>query len=233
MLRLLQGDVGSGKTVVALLAMAHVVEAGRQAALMAPTEILARQHFARLAPLGGRRRPAARAAHRPRHAGAARATSWRALAAGEIDIAVGTHALFQESVAFRDLGLAVVDEQHRFGVHQRLALAGKGEAADLLVMTATPIPRTLVLTYFGDMDVSALDEKPPGRTPIDTRALPLERLDEVVAGGRPRGRRGARAPTGSARWSRRARRSTSPRRRSAPRRCRLSSAPRSASSTAA
>ena len=105
-----------------------------------------------------------------------------ALEAGEIDVVVGTHALFQESVAFRDLGLAVVDEQHRFGVHQRLALAGKGEAVDLLVMTATPIPRTLVLAYFGDMDVSALTEKPPGRQPIDTRALPIERLDEVVAG---------------------------------------------------
>jgi ATP-dependent DNA helicase RecG len=105
-----------------------------------------------------------------------------ALAAGEIDIVVGTHALFQESVAFRDLGFAVVDEQHRFGVHQRLALAGKGEGVDLLVMTATPIPRTLVLAYFGDMDVSALLEKPPGRLPIDTRAIPLERIDEVVAG---------------------------------------------------
>ena len=109
-------------------------------------------------------------------------------------------------------------------MHQRLALASKGEAADLLVMTATPIPRTLVLTYFGDMDVSALDEKPPGRTPIDTRALPIERLDEVVAGDRPRDRRRARAPIGSARWSRRARSSTSPPRRSAPKPCARSSA---------
>ncbi len=181
MIRLLQGDVGSGKTVVALIAMAHVVEAGRQAALMAPTEILARQHFQRMLPLAesvGLRL----ALFTGRDTAAVRRTQGAALAEGAIDIAVGTHALFQESVTFRDLGLAVVDEQHRFGVHQRLALAGKGDAADLLVMTATPIPRSLVLTYFGDMDVSALDEKPPGRTPIDTRAMPLERLEEVVAG---------------------------------------------------
>ena len=180
MIRLLQGDVGSGKTIVALIAMAHVVEGGRQAALMAPTEILARQHFERMKPLGeivGLRL----ALFTGRDTAAIRRAQLAALAAGEIDIAVGTHALFQESVEFRDLGLAVVDEQHRFGVHQRLALASKGETADLLVMTATPIPRTLVLTYFGDMDVSALDEKPPGRTPIDTRALPIERLDEIVA----------------------------------------------------
>jgi ATP-dependent DNA helicase RecG len=180
MLRLLQGDVGSGKTIVALLAMAGVVEAGRQAALMAPTEILARQHFDRMKPL------AEKAGLRialitGRDKASERNRALAALAAGEIDMAVGTHALFQEAVAFRDLGLAVVDEQHRFGVHQRLALTAKGEAADLLVMTATPIPRTLVLTYFGDMDVSALTEKPPGRTPIDTRAMPLERLGEVVA----------------------------------------------------
>src|SRR5277367_3519297 len=180
MIRLLQGDVGSGKTIVALIAMAHVVEGGRQAALMAPTEILARQHFERMKPLGeiaGLRL----ALFTGRDTAAISRAQLAALAAGEIDIAVGTHALFQESVEFRDLGLAVVDEQHRFGVHQRLALASKGETADLLVMTATPIPRTLVLTYFGDMDVSALDEKPPGRTPIDTRALPIERLDEIVA----------------------------------------------------
>ena len=181
MLRLLQGDVGSGKTLVALIAMARVVEAGRQAALMAPTEILARQHYESLS------RMAAPAGLRialltGRDAPAARARTRAALTAGEIDIAVGTHALFQESVAFRDLGLAVVDEQHRFGVHQRLALGDKGGGADVLVMTATPIPRTLVLTYFGDMDVSVLDEKPAGRQPIDTRAMPLERLDEVIAG---------------------------------------------------
>ncbi|MFZ1963195.1 MAG: ATP-dependent DNA helicase RecG [Roseiarcus sp.] len=181
MIRLLQGDVGSGKTIVALIAMADVVEAGRQAALMAPTEILARQHFDRMRPL------AAAAGLRialmtGRDKAPERRQGLAALAAGEIDIVVGTHALFQESVAFRDLGFAVVDEQHRFGVHQRLAFAGKGEAVDLLVMTATPIPRTLVLAYFGDMDVSALMEKPPGRLPIDTRAIPLERIDEVVAG---------------------------------------------------
>ena len=178
MVRLLQGDVGAGKTVVALLAIAHAVEAGGQAALMAPTEILARQHFARMAPLGaGMRFEIVTGRDTP----AQRRDKLARLAAGEIDVAIGTHALFQESVVFRDLALAVVDEQHRFGVHQRLALAGKSEAADLLVMTATPIPRSLALTHFGDMDVSLLDEKPPGRTPIDTRAVSLERLDEVVA----------------------------------------------------
>ncbi|HVI29343.1 ATP-dependent DNA helicase RecG [Hansschlegelia sp.] len=179
MLRLLQGDVGSGKTVVALLAAATAVEAGRQAALMAPTEILARQHLATLAPL------AAAADLRiavltGREKGRERADILARLAAGEIDLLVGTHALFQEDVAFRDLALAVVDEQHKFGVRQRLALASKGVAVDVLVMTATPIPRTLVLTAFGDMDHSALDEKPPGRTPIDTRLVSLERLDETV-----------------------------------------------------
>ena len=181
MIRLLQGDVGSGKTIVALLAMADVVEAGHQAALMAPTEILARQHFERIRPLAeaaGLRV----ALTTGRDKASERRQAMAALEAGEIDIVVGTHALFQESVAFHDLGLAVVDEQHRFGVHQRLALTAKGDAVDLLVMTATPIPRTLVLAYFGDMDVSALTEKPPGRQPIDTRALPIERLDEVVAG---------------------------------------------------
>jgi ATP-dependent DNA helicase RecG len=181
MLRLVQGDVGSGKTIVALLAMAHMVEAGRQAALMAPTEILARQHFERLSPLceaAGMRL----ALLTGRDRAAERRATLAALASGEIDIVIGTHALFQESVSFRDLGLAVVDEQHRFGVHQRLALGEKGGAVDVLVMTATPIPRTLVLTYFGDMDVSVLREKPPGRTPIDTRAIPLERIDEVIEG---------------------------------------------------
>jgi ATP-dependent DNA helicase RecG len=181
MLRLVQGDVGSGKTIVALLAMAHMAEAGRQAALMAPTEILARQHFERLGPLceaAGLRL----ALLTGRDKASERRATLAALSSGEIDIVVGTHALFQESVAFRDLGLAVVDEQHRFGVHQRLALGEKGGSVDVLVMTATPIPRTLVLTYFGDMDVSVLREKPPGRTPIDTRAIPLERIDEVIEG---------------------------------------------------
>jgi ATP-dependent DNA helicase RecG len=179
MLRLLHGDVGSGKTVVALLAAAHVIEAGRQAALMAPTEILARQHFSTIAPL------AAAAGIRAailtgRERGRERTEILAALAAGDIDLLVGTHALFQDEVAFHDLALAIVDEQHRFGVHQRLALARKGDAVDLLVLTATPIPRTLVLTYFGDMDVSALHEKPAGRQKIDTRTIALDRLDEVI-----------------------------------------------------
>jgi ATP-dependent DNA helicase RecG len=179
MLRLLQGDVGSGKTVVALLAAAAMVEAGRQAAIMAPTEILARQHFATIAPLAA---PAGLkvALITGRERGRERSIGLEALAAGEIDLAVGTHALFQEAVAFKNLGLAVIDEQHRFGVHQRLALARKGEAVDVLVLTATPIPRTLVLTYFGDMDVSQLREKPAGRQPIDTRTIALSRFSEVV-----------------------------------------------------
>ena len=180
MLRLLQGDVGSGKTVVALLAAAAAVEAGRQVALMAPTEILARQHHATIAPFAAEVGIEV-ALVTGRERGRERAAVLERLAAGEIDIVVGTHALFQEEVRFRDLALAVIDEQHRFGVHQRLALAGKGEAVDVLVLTATPIPRTLVLTYFGDMDVSSLREKPAGRQPIDTRAVPLSRLEEVVA----------------------------------------------------
>ncbi len=181
MLRLLQGDVGSGKTIVALLAMATCVEAGRQAAMMAPTEILARQHFERIEPLA--RAAGMRAALLTgRDKAVERRATLEKLAAGEIDIVVGTHALVQDNVAFRDLALAIVDEQHRFGVHQRLALGDKGEATDVLVMTATPIPRTLVLTYFGDMDVSNLTEKPAGRQQIDTRAVPLERIDDVISG---------------------------------------------------
>jgi len=179
MLRLLQGDVGSGKTVVALLAAAHVIEAGRQAAMMAPTEILARQHFSTIAPLA--EKAGLRVAILTgRERGREREDILAALAAGRINLIVGTHALFQEDVEFDDLALAIVDEQHRFGVHQRLALARKGNAVDLLVLTATPIPRTLVLTYFGDMDVSALREKPAGRQKIDTRTIPLERLNEVI-----------------------------------------------------
>ena len=192
MLRLLQGDVGSGKTLVALFAMAAVVEAGRQAALMAPTEILARQHHQTLTKFGeaaGLRL----ALLTGRDKGAARDKLLSALAEGRIDIVIGTHALFQESVAFHDLGLAIVDEQHRFGVHQRLALGDKSEAADILVMTATPIPRSLVLTYFGDMDVSNLREKPAGRQPVETRALPLERLDELIARLKRALAKGARA----------------------------------------
>ena len=183
MLRLLQGDVGSGKTVVALLAMASAVEAGAQAALMAPTEILAHQH---LKTIEGFAAPAALriALLTGRERGREREAILAALKEGEIDILIGTHALFQETVAFRDLAFVVIDEQHRFGVHQRLALQAKGtgRAAELLVMTATPIPRSLLLTSYGDMDASRLDEKPPGRKPITTRTVPDERLDEVVGG---------------------------------------------------
>jgi ATP-dependent DNA helicase RecG len=179
MLRLLQGDVGSGKTVVALLAAAAVIEAGRQAALMAPTEILTRQHLATITPLADAAGLRV-ALLTGRERGRDRAQILTRLAQGEIDLLIGTHALFQEDVAFQDLALALVDEQHRFGVHQRLALASKGEAVDMLVLTATPIPRTLVLTYFGDMEISELREKPAGRQPIDTLTIPLARFDEVV-----------------------------------------------------
>ncbi len=180
MLRLLQGDVGSGKTVVALLSMARIAEAGGQSALMAPTEILARQHFATIAPLA--EKAGLRAAILTgREKGRERAETLAAIADGTIDIVIGTHAIFQESVSFHDLAFAVIDEQHRFGVHQRLAIGAKGAAPDILVMTATPIPRTLVLTAFGDMDVSRLDEKPAGRQPIQTVTLPLERLSDLIA----------------------------------------------------
>ncbi len=180
MLRLLQGDVGSGKTVVAFLAMLNAVEAGTQAAMLAPTEILARQHLATIEPL-------AAAAGLPvalltgRDKGKGRAAILAGLADGTLPLAVGTHALVQEDVVFKDLALAVVDEQHRFGVEQRMALAAKGRQSHLLAMTATPIPRTLMMTVYGDLDVSRLTEKPPGRQPVDTRTLPLERLDEVIA----------------------------------------------------
>jgi len=179
MLRLLQGDVGSGKTVVALAAIADVVEAGGQTALMAPTEILARQHFATIEPL-------AKAAGlnvavlTGRDRSAHRKTVLAALADGSIDLLIGTHALFQAGVEFEALGLVVIDEQHRFGVHQRFALTGKGATPDVLVMTATPIPRTLVLAHFGDMDVSKLTEKPAGRQPIQTVTVSMSRLNDVV-----------------------------------------------------
>ena len=181
MVRLLQGDVGAGKTIVALLAMLNAVEAGAQAALMAPTEILARQHFETLTPL------CAAAGVRleiltGRDKGAARAEKLERIASGQAQIILGTHALFQEEIAFRDLGFAVIDEQHRFGVHQRMALSEKGPRPDMLVMTATPIPRTLALTVYGDMEISAIRTKPPGRKPVTTRAVPVERLDEVVGG---------------------------------------------------
>jgi ATP-dependent DNA helicase RecG len=179
MLRLLQGDVGSGKTVVALLAMLTAIEAGGQAALLAPTEVLARQHAGALArlltPLG-----LTPALLTGRERGAARRRLLAALASGEARLAVGTHALFQDGVAYADLALAVVDEQHRFGVHQRLELAAKGRA-DLLVMTATPIPRTLLLSLYGDMATSELRGKPPGRQPIETRVMPLARLGAILA----------------------------------------------------
>ncbi len=192
MLRLVQGDVGSGKTIVAALAMAHVAEAGRQAALMAPTEILARPHFERLEPifdavglstvlLTGRAKLSERPGLRAQ------------ISSGETRIIIGTHALITGDLIFDDLGLAVVDEQHRFGVTQRLALGAKGEAADVLVMTATPIPRSLALALFGDMDSSVLDEKPPGRAPIKTRALPQSRIGEVVDGLKRALESGARA----------------------------------------
>lgn len=179
MLRLLQGDVGAGKTLVALMAMLIAVESGGQAALMAPTEILARQHAERLAPL------AAAAGLRlevltGRDKGKARAKLLEDLASGAIHLLVGTHALFQGEVAFHDLRLAVVDEQHRFGVNQRMDLAAKGEGVDILTMTATPIPRSLALMSHGDMDFSVLDEKPPGRKPIVTRLISLARYDEVT-----------------------------------------------------
>ncbi|MDD3030241.1 MAG: ATP-dependent DNA helicase RecG [Alphaproteobacteria bacterium] len=181
MLRLLQGDVGAGKTLVALYAMLHAVEAGSQAALMAPTEILAKQHYATLSaflkPLG---LPIGLVLGRGRSK--ERQETLDALADGSLKLVVGTHALFQEDIAFYDLGFAVVDEQHRFGVNQRLLLSEKGRGVDILAMTATPIPRTLTLTAYGDMDVSRLTEKPAGRQKIDTRVIDMTRLDDVIQG---------------------------------------------------
>jgi ATP-dependent DNA helicase RecG len=179
MLRLLQGDVGSGKTIVALLACLNVIETGAQAAFMAPTEILARQHFANIEPLCSRIGINI-ALLTGKNKTAERREILARLEVGDIHLIVGTHALFQGSVGFHDLGLAVIDEQHRFGVHQRLTLGDKGMATDILVMTATPIPRTLVLTAYGDMDVSKLDEKPPGRQPIQTNAISSERIEQLL-----------------------------------------------------
>jgi ATP-dependent DNA helicase RecG len=182
MLRLLQGDVGSGKTVVALLALATAVESGAQGALMVPTEILARQHHATLSKLCDAAGISI-ALLTGREKGKTREDILSRISSGETQIVVGTHALFQDDVSFMDLGLAVIDEQHRFGVHQRLALQAKaGGATDLLVMTATPIPRTLALTVYGDMDVSKLTEKPAGRLPVDTRVIPMSRMEEVIEG---------------------------------------------------
>ncbi|MCR9115268.1 MAG: ATP-dependent DNA helicase RecG, partial [Rhodobacteraceae bacterium] len=177
--RLLQGDVGAGKTLVAFKALLIAVEAGGQGVMMAPTEILARQHLEGL-------RPLAEAAGvvmeilTGRDKGQERAAKLAALKRGDIRILVGTHAVFQKDVEFADLRLAIVDEQHRFGVRQRLELGKKGAASDVLVMTATPIPRSLALAQYGDMDVSVLDEKPPGRKPIKTALISMGRMDEVV-----------------------------------------------------
>ncbi|MDB5552021.1 MAG: ATP-dependent helicase RecG [Rhizobium sp.] len=179
MLRLLQGDVGSGKTVVALMAMIAVVEAGGQAVLMAPTEILARQHLATLSQMA-RGTGVEIDILTGRTKGRERDEILERIADGRAQILIGTHALFQDSVNYHNLQLAVVDEQHRFGVHQRLRLTSKGLSPHMLVMTATPIPRTLVLAAFGDMDVSKLTEKPAGRKPIQTVIVPGERLDEII-----------------------------------------------------
>lgn len=181
MLRLLQGDVGSGKTAVALEAMLIAVESGAQAAMLAPTELLARQHFETLrtmaAPTGVNV-----ALFTGRDKGRARESILMGLIDGSIDIVVGTHAIFQDAVSYRNLGLVVIDEQHRFGVGQRLMLTQKGRVTPhCLAMTATPIPRTLTLAQYGEMDVSRLDEMPPGRQAIDTRVVALDRLSDVVS----------------------------------------------------
>lgn len=177
--RLLQGDVGAGKTLVAFMAMLAVVEAGGQAAMMAPTEILARQHLAGLQPLAQ-----SAGVHLEllsgRDKGKIRLEKLAALARGDIDILVGTHALFQKDVVYKDMRLAIIDEQHRFGVQQRMDIAAKGRAVDILIMTATPIPRSLALTHYGDMDISILDEKPPGRKPIETVMVSMSRIDQVI-----------------------------------------------------
>ncbi|MBL3704124.1 ATP-dependent DNA helicase RecG [Sulfitobacter sp. BDSS02] len=177
--RLLQGDVGAGKTLVAFMAMLVAVEAGGQGVMMAPTEILARQHLEGLRPLAEESGVVLEILT-GRDKGAERRQKLAALAEGKIQILVGTHAVFQSDVHFRDLRLAVVDEQHRFGVRQRMELGAKGEKADVLVMTATPIPRSLALAQYGDMDVSILNEKPPGRKPIKTAVVKTERMGEVV-----------------------------------------------------
>lgn len=181
MARLLQGDVGAGKTFVAAMAAAHVAESKAQVAIMAPTEILARQHADTLKEMLN---PAGLTveALTGRDKGKPREALMTGLAEGYIDVIIGTHALFQDKVEFHDLGLVIIDEQHRFGVHDRMKLTQKGRMPDLLVMTATPIPRTLALTSYGDLDVSKLDEKPAGRLPIETRIIPMERLDSVAEG---------------------------------------------------
>ncbi|WP_317993374.1 ATP-dependent DNA helicase RecG [Bartonella gliris] len=179
MLRLLQGDVGAGKTAVALMAMAQIAENFGQSALMAPTEVLARQHFATIAPLAEKIGLQA-ALLTGREKGKLRTNILKDILSGKTSIIIGTHALIQQSVTYNNLALAIIDEQHRFGVHQRLALTAKGHKPDMLVMTATPIPRTLVLTAFGDMDVSKITEKPMGRQPITTATIPLKRINELI-----------------------------------------------------
>lgn len=181
MLRLLQGDVGSGKTIVAALAMMNALDSGCQAAIMAPTEILARQHAQTLAPLL-KSLDIHCVTLTGRDKGKVRDLLLEDIRSGRARIVIGTHALFQESVEFHDLGLAVIDEQHRFGVHQRLLLSSKTKGMDVLVMTATPIPRTLALTAYGDMEVSRITEKPPGRKPVDTRLIPQDKLDDMIEG---------------------------------------------------
>ena len=178
--RLLQGDVGAGKTLVAFMALIAAVEAGGQGAMMAPTEILARQHLESLTPLAETTGVVIEILT-GRDKGAERAAKLAAVERGDIQILVGTHAIFSEDVRFGDLRLAIVDEQHRFGVSQRLALGQKGERVDTLVMTATPIPRSLSLAQYGHMEISILDEKPPGRTPVKTALVSAARYDEVVA----------------------------------------------------
>ena len=181
MMRLLQGDVGSGKTIVALLAMLNTVEAGLQGALMAPTEILAQQHYETIAPLTeevGVKTALLTGKTKAKE----RKQILENLNNGTINILIGTHALFQDDVVYHNLGLAIVDEQHRFGVQQRLKLSQKGQNSDVLVMTATPIPRTLVLSTYGDMDCSIIDQLPAGRKPVDTRVIPLSKLPEVING---------------------------------------------------
>jgi ATP-dependent DNA helicase RecG len=192
MLRLLQGDVGSGKTLIAALAMARAAEAGLQSALMAPTDILSRQHGATLKPLLDAAGISS-AVLTGRDKGKDRKEIIAKLASGEINVVIGTHALFQDEVAFKDLGLIVIDEQHRFGVSDRMRMVAKGFAPHVLVMSATPIPRTLALSIHGDMDLSVLDEKPPGRMPIRTATMPTTRLSEVTEAVAEAAARGERA----------------------------------------
>ncbi|AGF74607.1 ATP-dependent DNA helicase RecG [Bartonella australis AUST/NH1] len=179
MLRLLQGDVGAGKTVVALMAITQIAENSGQSALMVPTEVLARQHFATIAPLA-QKIGLQTTLLTGREKGKSRTNILNGILSGQTSIIIGTHALIQKNIAYNNLALAIIDEQHRFGVHQRLALTEKGHKPDMLVMTATPIPRTLVLTAFGDMDVSKIADKPMGRQPITTATIPLERINELI-----------------------------------------------------